>query len=131
MISFYNVFDDVWYWISSYFLWILCLFFWQLEHLLMYVSTQRRIFENQQCRRKSWKIFNISKCSCNDSSWYYLIISSIFFLSMINRFFFIKYCFFLSLNILSVTFNLCALADNKLFLFILRMFLLINSFFFI
>ncbi len=128
MTFFHDAFDDVWYWIFSYFLWILCLFFWQLKHFLMYVSTQRRIFENRQCCRKSCKVFDISKCSCNDSSWYFLIISLILFSSMISRFFFIKYCSFWSLSILSVAFISCTLADSESFLFILRMLLLINSF---
>ena len=119
-ISFHDDFDDFWYWISSYLTWVLCLFFWQLKHFLMYVSTCCLMLRNWQVCRKSCNVLNTSEWLCSDSSWWFLMISSILSFDMWSRFFSIEYCFLSFFNIRKIAFSSCLLIDSDLFLLIFK-----------
>ena len=120
VISFHDDFGDFWYWISPYLACVICLFFWQLRHFLMYVSTCCLMLRNWQDCRKSCNVLNTFEWLCSDSSWCSLMISSILSSDMWSRSFSIEYCFCSSLNIRKIALSSCLLADSDSFLLIFR-----------
>ena len=86
-------FDDFIYWIFSYLTWVTCLFYWQLRHFLIYVSIFCLIFGNWQFCRKNCIVLVMSKWLCNDSSWCFLIYSSILSFDICNFSWIIENCF--------------------------------------
>ena len=104
VISFHDDFDDFLCWISSYLTCVLCLFLWQLKHFLMYVSTCCLMLRNWHVCRKNYNVLNIFKWFCNNSSWCFLMISSILFFDICN-FFLIKNCFWSFFNTRTIALN--------------------------
>ena len=119
--SFHDDSDDIWYWILLYFACISCLFYWQLRYLLIYVSTCCLMLKNWQLCCKSCSILLISKWFLINSSWCFLIHSSILFSDICSFSCTTEYSFLSSLMILNVMFNSCLFAESDSSLLTLRM----------
>ena len=121
-------FGEFIYWICSYLAWVACLFLWQLRHFFIYVSILCLIFRNWQFCRKSCIVLITSKWFCNDSSWCFLMYSSILSFDICNFSWTIENCSWLSRIILSVMLTSCRFANKVSSLLILSM-LWLNIFF--
>ena len=119
------------YWICSYFAWVTCLFFWQLRHFFIYVSTLCFIFENWQFCRKNCIVLITSRWLCNDSLWCFFMYSSILSFDICNFSWTIENCSWLFRIILRVVLTSCWFANNVSSLLIFNMLWLNISFEFI
>ena len=113
--------DGVWYWILLYFACISCLFYWQLRHLLMYVSTCCLMLKNWQLHCKSCSVLLTSKWFLVNLLWCFLMHLLILFSNICSFSCIIEYSFLLSLMILNVAFNSCLFAESDSSSLILRM----------
>ena len=104
--------DEFIYWIYSYLAWMTCLFFWQLRHFFIYVSTLCLIFGNWQFCRKNCIVLTTSKWFCNDSLWCSLMYLSILSFDICNFSWTIENCSWSSRIILSVVLTSCRFANK-------------------
>ena len=121
-------FDDFIYWIFSYFAWVTCLFYWQLRHFLIYISIFYLIFKNWQFCRKNCIVLITSKCFCNNSSWCFLIYSSILFFDICNFSWIIKnysWSFRIILSVILISWRFA----NKISSLLILNILWLNTFF--